>query len=150
MDKIDLIQKLIALALNNPSRGEAGSAALKAVSLIVENEITLGGRPSMGYQQAASKAWAPDPEFDAFWQKMQQPTHDPDRPWEGQSSGPSELKVAAVDTDLDDDFMRKRITWAWRAIRAERAKLEQEIRRSEQQYRYTHPRPHAKDWVPDE
>jgi hypothetical protein len=100
------------------------SAALKAVNLIVEKEVTLGGKQAMGFQQASKKAWAADPEFDAFWQKMNQPTGDPEAPWEGQSSGPNELKVAAVDTDLDDDFMRKRITYAWRAIRRERARLE--------------------------
>lgn len=150
MDKIDIIQKLIALALNNPNRAEAESASMKAVSLIVENNITLDGKPAMGFQGAAAKAWAPDPEFDAFWEKMQQPTYDPDRPWEGQSSGPQDIKVAAVDTDLDDDFMRKRITWAWRAIRAERSKLEKDIWWQEQQRGVKYPRPHAKDWTPDE
>lgn len=149
-DPLDIIQKLIALALNNPSREEAMSAALKAVSLIVEKEVTLGGRAAMGYQAAAAKAWAPDAEFDAFWEKMNRPTGDPDAPWEGQSSGPSGLKVAAVDTDLDDDFMRKRITYAWRAIRKEREKLKTEIYNFETRFSTRYARPDPKDWTDGE
>lgn len=148
MEIVDLVQKLIAPSLNNPSREEAMSAALKAVNLIVENGITLGGKPAMGHQAAAAKAWAPDAEFDAFWQKMQTPT---DSEYNENNPDPmagSGLKVATVDTDLDDDFMRKRITWAWRAIRAERSKLEKEIWWQEQQRCVKYP--HAKDWVPDE
>lgn len=149
METVDVIQKLIALALNNPSREEAMSAALKAVTLIVDKEVTLGGKPAMGYQASASKAWTPDPDFDEVWAKMNRPTNEGnDRPWEGQSNGPQDLKVAAVDTDLDVDFMRTRIKWAWRAIRDERIRLKQEIHRQFTARGEKYPRPEPKDWVP--
>lgn len=147
-DYVNIIQKLIALALNNPSREESMEAALKAVSLIVEKEVTLGGKPAMGFQAASAKAWAPDPEFDAFWSRMNQPNGEGEyESWAGQASGNQGIKVAAVDTDIDDDFMRKRITLAWRAIRNERQKLEQEIYRFEQRSHTTYERPKAKDWT---
>lgn len=153
-DHIDIIQKLMALALNNPNRNEALAAAMKAVSLIVEKEVTLGGKPALGYQAAAAKAWAPDPEFDAFWERMKQqgqPQSTEESYVDGTySSGgtSSGLKASTSDTDLDDDFMRKRITWAWRAIRAERIRLERWIQEQTAHYREKYPRPHAKDWTP--
>lgn len=131
MEIVPLIQKLIALALNNPNRAEAESAAMRAVSLIVEQDVTLGGKPALGYI-SSKKQWTPDTEFDEFWDRMGKRGNDEEYdPAAGNTAGDNSIKAAEVDTDLDDDFMRKRIKVAWRAIRKERKRLDAEIYRYE-------------------
>lgn len=45
-DTLDRINKLIALALNNPNEEEARSAAMAAVKSIRENSIVLSEKPT--------------------------------------------------------------------------------------------------------
>lgn len=156
-ETLDRVKKLIALALNNPDEEEARSAAMKAVSLIVADNMTIEGNVPLGFSPnfTGPKRWRPDDEFDQFWESVVSPKppiqqDDLDRdPWAPQQhSGAQELKAAHVDTDFDDSFnaMRTRIKIAWRAIQGERARLKMEIYNHEVKYGYRYPRQEPKDW----
>lgn len=156
-DVLDRVQKLIALALNNPNDEEASSAAMKAVSLIVAANLSIGGQATdTPFDPRRRKAWKPDSEFDTFWEDVVQQAgkarsqDDIDRDaWAPQShSGATELKAATVDTDVEDAFsaMRNRIKIAWRAIQKERARLKTEIHNWEVRYGHRYPRQEPKDW----
>jgi hypothetical protein len=151
---------LIALALNNPNEEEARSAAIKAVSLIVQQNMSIEGNSAgQGIDPSKiRKAWKPDDEFEGFWDQVvnaasqtYKTQEDVDRSaWEQQSPAPDGggLKTAFVDTDVEDAFsaMRNRIKVAWRAIQRERAKLKTEIYRWEQEHYKRYPRQEPKDW----
>ena len=156
-DSLSWVQKLISLALNNPNEEEARSAAMKAVSLIVAENMTIGGANTGQDPTRVRKTWAPDAEFDAFWEQMAADSKkgfvsqdDVDRnPWDPQpSSGEQGLKTAHVDTDVEDAFsaMRTRIKLAWRAIQRERARLKTEIYNAETKYSFRYPRQEPKEW----
>lgn len=151
MDKIAKVQKLIGLAMNNPNPQEAQAAAMMAVSLIVAENISLGDRPAMGFNMDPKKVWTPDSEFDEFYSRVAQAAQAgaDDADFVPNPNAGTGLKVSAVDTDLDDDFMRKRTKIAWRAIQRERARLKHEIYLFEQRYRTRYPRPEPKDWERD-
>lgn len=134
---IERIQNLMALALNNPSEEEARSAAMQVVKLIEENKLNLGGVPAMHIN--TSKAYKPDADFDSTFSDLTKPT-DAQEEYQGGSAGEAGLKLADVIADLDDDFMRKKVTRAWRALRDERKKLEGEIHRYELESRRKYPR----------
>lgn len=147
-EPVAIIQKLIALAMNNPNQEEARSAAVKAVALIVQENITLEGKSALGFDVGTKQKWKPDSEFEEFWEATKGNQH-PDgaaETWDGQSSGSQALKVAVQDTDLDDDFMRKRIKAAWRALQRERARLKSEIEYQYCQRFGAYPRPNPVDW----
>jgi hypothetical protein len=133
---IEKIRKLLALALSNPNEEEARSAAMKAAEMIRDNNITLGG---ITVTQPVRNWQGPDVEFEEIL-KATERRPDGSNPWEGRASGPQGIKQAILDTDLDDDFMRKRIKDAWRAIREERAKLQGEIHRYEVETHRHYPR----------
>lgn len=160
-DVLDRVQKLIALALNNPNDEEASSAAMKAVSLIVAANLSIGGQAAdTPFDPRRRKAWKPDSEFDTFWDDIVQQASksrsqdDIDRDaWAPpQHSGATELKAATVDTDVEDAFsaMRNRIKIAWRAIQRERARLKTEIHNWEVRYGHRYPRQEPKDWEHDD
>lgn len=147
MDIIDKFQKLVALAMDtNPNTiEEQRTAAMRAVALLVEHNLTVGGKPAMQFEPMnTKKTWAPDAEFDAFWAKMGNEAQQPDH--EGATSGKTGLVRAVIDTDLDDDFMRKRIKTAWRALQRERARLKTWIYDAEQRVGKRYPRPEPMDW----
>jgi hypothetical protein len=157
-DALDRVQKLISLALNNPDEEEARSAAMKAVSLIVQQNMSIDGSTA-GTNVDPSRirrAWKPDEEFDSFWDNIVKDTKkgftsqdDIDRDaWAPQPTQAGGIKAAHVDTDVEDAFsaMRNRIKIAWRAIQRERAKLKTEIYRWEQRYREKYPRQNPEDW----
>lgn len=116
MDTTDIIRKLMALALNNPSLEEAQSAALKAVQLIEKHSIPVGDSIPL-----KDKRWVPpEPDFmDLVNDILGGKKPNPDE------QGPL---VMSEDTDLEDQAtaFRKQVVLAWRAIRAERKKLEGE------------------------
>lgn len=163
---LDRVQKLISLALNNPDEEEARSAAFKAVSLIVQQNMSIAGSTAGGNVDPSKikRAWKPDDEFDAFWDEIVKDSakgfgstvsqEDLDRDaWAPQPSvGASGIKAAVVDTDVEDAFsaMRNRIKVAWRSIQRERVKFKTEIYRWEQQYHHRYPRQEPKDWEDDE
>lgn len=147
VDELDKIQKLIALAMDNPSAEESRSAALKAVALIVEHNVTLEGKGARTFDTInTKKTYRPDQEFDEFWSKMgrSQEAAEGEDPDLGRRRG---LATTQTDTDLDDDFMRVRIKMAWRALQRERARLKTEI---ENEYcirfQKPYPRPNPTDW----
>lgn len=117
-DTIDIVHKLIALATNNPNEAEAMAAALKAVQLIQQNNIPLGiVRPSR-----AKASWTAQEEADfaeTVAGLMKRPSPDAFVP-----------ETVYPSFDLDDGFMKRRITDAWRRIREERAKIEAIYRRN--------------------
>lgn len=161
-DVLDKVQKLIALALNNPNDEEASSAAMKAVSLIVAANLSIGGQAAnTPFDPRRRKAWKPDSEFDEFWNDITKQSDeqfhrgwsqdDMDRDqWAQPSPAPDGggLKTAYVDTDVEDAFsaMRTRIKVAWRAIQKERARLKTEIHNWEVRYGHRYPRQEPKDW----
>jgi hypothetical protein len=135
LDTIDKIRKLLALALSNPNENEAKAAALKAAEMIRDNNITLGG---ITVTQPVKNWTAPDVEFDDIVSAVEH-ANDP-------TSGKTGIKPSIPDTDIDDDFMRKRIKLAWQAIRNERERLKREIGDWERRHRERYPRPEPKDW----
>jgi Protein of unknown function (DUF2786) len=162
-DSLDRVQKLIALAINNADEEEARSAAMKAISLIVLENMAIGGRLTEGVDAShLRRSWKPDQEFDTFWDEIlnhQKGVHlDPEvDPWhynEGQqrTTRAEGLASTEVVSDLDDAFsaMRHRIKVAWRAIQKERARLKQEIWRWENVSRRRYPRPEPADWEKEE
>lgn len=118
-DTTDIIRKLMALALNNPSEAEAMSAALKAVQLIEKHSIPVGDTIPL-----KDKRWVPpEPDFmDLVNDILKGNKPNPDE------QGPL---VMAEDYELDDQAsaFRKQIVLAWRAIREERKKIEAEWHR---------------------
>lgn len=114
-NQLDIIQKLIALATNNPSEAEAAAAALKAVRLIQRHNIRIG---ELGESRKVPKRPEDDPDFMNVVDEILKNAVNPD-----------EWKPLAtyVDTDVDDDFWMKKIKDAWRAIRVERKRLESAI-----------------------
>jgi hypothetical protein len=124
METLDTIRKLLRLATNNPSREEASAAALKAAQLIIENEVPIG--------DAEIKVRADSPltqEEQAEFKDVMNAL--------SRRENPDEFKPAFVypTTEIDDEFMKKRILDAWRQIRRERKILDGEIRRYESETR---------------
>lgn len=166
MDVLDRFRKLAALAMDtNPANiEEQRSAAVQAIALLVEHNMTVNGGPPTSYGQAnTSKSWKPDNEFDEFWAGMSSEargggphagpnnSENPDGgdSWDGQQTGPQAMKQATLDTDLDPDFMRTRVKLAWRALQRERARLKTWIYQAEQQEGKRYPRPEVMDWEKD-
>lgn len=116
---LDLIRKLIKLALHNPNEAEAHAAALKACELLEDAPVLAEGKSI-----PLNKTYKPDPEFDATVEELFKRAKDSMK-----STNPDEFKPErmAPDTDIDDDFMRQRIKKAWQRIRDERANLNAEI-----------------------
>lgn len=163
---LDRFQKLVALAMDtNPANiEEQRSAAVQALALLVEHNMTVNGAAPTSYGSVGtSKSWKPDDEFDAFWAGMSEEargggprpgpnnSENPDGgdSWDGQATGPQAMKAATLDTDLDPDFMRTRIKLAWRALQRERARLKTWIYEGEQQTGRRYPRPNPMDWEKD-
>lgn len=139
-DTLDIIQKLMALALNNPNEAESLRAALKAIQLIEKHQIPLGdtiirkgdkgtkwAAPSEDFMsqvdeilKGVNKKWKENPDSADYTEAT------------GGSAG---LKVAAVESDVEDrqSAFQKQIIRAWRAIRDTRRRLETEIYRYERE-----------------
>lgn len=166
MDILDRFQKLAALAMDtNPANiEEQRSAAVQAIALLVEHNMTVNGAAPTSYGKVGtSKSWKPDNEFDEFWANMSSeargngPSAGPNSrenpdggdSWDGQATGPQAMKQATLDTDLDPDFMRTRIKLAWRALQRERARLKTEIYRAFDAKGMRYPRPEPMDWEKD-
>lgn len=126
---IEKVRKLLALALNNPNVEEAMAAALMAAQLIEKNNFTVGGETVT----IPHKNWEA-PEEDVIGDILKAAGHHAtpqQEQWQGAPAGPAEMKPIIPDTDLDDDFFRNRVIFAWRSIRQQRVILEQEIRNYE-------------------
>lgn len=144
MNALDRFQKLAALAMDtNPANiEEQRSAAVQAIALLVEHNLTVGGEAATTYGKVnTKKTWRPDDEFNDFWEK----TKNNDASGEP-TSGATGMNVAVQDTDIDDDFMQKRIRAAWRALQRERARLKTWIYEAEQRVGKRYPRPEIMDW----
>lgn len=148
-DAISHIQKLIELALHNPSEEEARSAAVMACRLIDKFKVPVGDmviEPPKEYTP-------PSPDFMAtvadIFSKAQ--TEDQrsqaQRNYEtGGEGGPGYAGgVQIQDRELTDwpSAIRMQVVRAWRAIREARKRLEAEIYRYEQE---TGRRFHDKGW----
>lgn len=136
MEDTDLLKKLLALALHNPSEEEARSAAMAACRLIQDRNITIGGErvtlPVNNWEK-------PSPEFEETWAEMQPKTQPNGEGRRDEFNAGEGLKTPIQDNDIDDDFMRKRVIKAWQMIREERANLYREIHMMETRFqtRYT-------------
>ena len=121
METIDTIRKLLRLATNNPNETEARAAALKAAQLIIDNDVPLGQT-----EIRIGKTTLTPEEHQEFTDTLSALMR---------MDNPDEFKPAVVypTTEIDDEFMRKRIIEAWREIRTQRQRLASEIRRYEQQ-----------------
>lgn len=120
-DPTEIVHKLIALALNNPNEEEARSAAYRAVAMIEENQIPLGGKTTAA-RTAPTMTPAEETEFKDVLSSLTR-------------TNPDEFKPATsyATTEIDDEFMKKRILLAWRQIREQRKNLQSEIYRYEQE-----------------
>lgn len=124
-DTLEIINKLMRLALNNPSHEEASAAALRAVELINKYQVPVGDiipdRP-LTYQ-------APPPDFaqavaDIFNDQKRTSTdgHQHNGPLSDQ---PGLVFSGGTETEQGNPIQRQ-IILAWRAIRESRKKLEAE------------------------
>lgn len=122
MDTIDIIQKLMALALNNPNEEEARSAAYRAVAMLVEHQVPIGKAQKTVTRQATVMTPAESAEFGEVLSSLVR-------------SNPDEFKPETyyATTEIDDEFMKKRIILAWRKIREQRKILATEVYRYEQE-----------------
>lgn len=120
MDTIDKIQKLMALALNNPNEEESLRAAYRAVALLVEHQVPIGKAQKIVERKATVLTPEEKAEFGDVLSSLAR-------------TNPDEFKPATyyATTEIDDEFMKKRVILAWRKIREQRAILESEIRRYE-------------------
>jgi protein required for attachment to host cells len=120
-ETIDIIHKLMALAMNNPNEEEARSAAYRAVAMLTEHEIPIGGKTT------AAKTPAMTPEEQTEFKDILAGL--------ARRDNPDEFRPASyyTTTEIDDEFMKKRIIAAWRQIREMRAQLTSEIQRYERE-----------------
>lgn len=113
-----VVEKLIQLALKNPNKEEAASAALKAVELIDRFSLPVGDRVIATEPVGPTPNWVPpDPKFyetvdDILGKKQVNPDADP-RTMPG---------LMIQDTELVDpqEAWRQRMVDAWKEIRAQR------------------------------
>lgn len=121
MEPKELVEKLIRLATNNPNEEEATAAALRAVRLIAEHQILIGGKTMVAPLRAPLTP-EEQTEFKDILSSLATINRD-------------EFKPATVyaTTEIDDEFMKKRIVEAWRKIREQRAQLASEIARYERE-----------------
>jgi hypothetical protein len=66
-DALDTVNKLMALALNNPNVEEARSAALKAVQMIREHKLVVARQGGLQYLAPAGNQQS---AYDMFTQQM--------------------------------------------------------------------------------
>lgn len=120
-DTIEVIHKLIALAMNNPSEEEARSAAYRAVALITEHQIPIGG------QTTAAQPVTLTPEEKKDFEDVLSAL--------SLRKNPDEFTPSTYhqDFDLDDGFMKKRIIEAWRELRRMRKEVSAWIDRIERE-----------------
>lgn len=124
METLDTIRKLLRLATNNPSEEEAKAAALKAARLIVDNEVPIG-EAEITVRKESPLTPEEQGEFKDVMTALSK-----------QDSGEDFTPVFVYPTtEIDDEFMKKRILDAWRKIRRERKILDGEIRRYESETR---------------
>lgn len=120
---LDLIQKLMRLATNNPHPEEASAAALKAVQLILENKVTLTLPQSQAppatkdsisyedvvevYKQAAKEADRYSSRYQSRsswdyvpnWQPHRTPYSSAYR-WDGPTPGMTEAQIRSICFDI--------------------------------------------------
>lgn len=115
-DPVDIVQKLMALALNNPNKEEARSAAYRAVAMLVEHQIPIGRAGKVVSHQATILTPEETVEYGEVLSSLTR-------------SNPDEFKPESyyATTEIDDEFMKKRILLAWRQIREQRKSLQHEI-----------------------
>lgn len=135
---IDKVRKLLALALNNSNIEEASAAALMAARLIEQHGFSVGGErvtmPQPEWSQPDSTI-IEDIISAANREKAAEASQT-----QGSPAGSGGLKAHIPDTDLDGDFMRQRVIFAWRSIREQRKVLEREIENYERRTHYKFPR----------
>lgn len=138
-DTVDIIEKLIQLALKNPNREEAASAALKAVALLDKYQIPIGSNVTILRE---APEWKPDPDFmhtvDEILKGRQWKTDTDANPVPPASSEPGLPMVQSHDVVDGREAFRQRMIDAWRAIREERIKLTAEVYRYEQETHRTY------------
>lgn len=145
---IDIVKKLMELALHNPNPEEARSAAMKAIQLIDKFDLPVGDNVI----HRPSKDWVPpDADFmhtvdDIFSGKKEWANPDAKATEYDENRG-SQVPgaLAAPERELEDQqsAFRKQVIRAWRAIRETRVKLQAEISTYE---RETHRRFTGRGW----
>jgi hypothetical protein len=133
-----IVQKLIALAVNNPNEEESKSAALKACTLIEQHQIPVGDN----IVAKGQTIFNPDPDFmDMVSDIIKGANKSPDTEVEEKyhpdapQSTPGEEKLALPEQELEDrkSAFQRQIVVAWRAIRQSRKSLDAEIQRYEKE-----------------
>lgn len=133
---IDVIEKLIQLALKNPEPAEAAAAALKAVALIDKYQIPIGANVTI-VRDVADEWKPPTPEENAIIEDMLKGKHrsDPEagKAYTGQHhEGKTEGLINQDNSPMTGkDAFRQRLIDAWRALREERVRFQGEVYRYE-------------------
>lgn len=126
---VDKVEKLIQLALKNPNREEAASAALMAVQLIDKFTIPIG--TSMGFTVDKDDWVPPDKDVMDVMNDILS-GKDPHKTGEGYEGG---LMIQDREAQTGRDAWRQRMIDAWRALREERKRFEALVYRLELRYR---------------
>lgn len=135
---IEVVQKLMQLALHNPNEAEAMSAALKAIRMIDKFSLPVGDN----VVHRSDRAWEPPPpDFyatveDIFADKAKQPDEEArayDSPYQGAPPAGQQAGLTAPERELEDrqSAFAKQMVRAWRAIREARRALGGEFYRWE-------------------
>lgn len=130
---VDMVEKLIRLATNNPSPEEARLAALKACELIQKFSIPLGADVVI----VKDREWsAPSPDFMSTVEEILKGTRaaynpqDDVRDWQpadvgGSPAAPTQgLMIQDRKLWSRQEAFRAQMQRAWRAIREERKRIE--------------------------
>lgn len=135
-ETIDIIEKLIQLALNNPNENEAMLAAMKVVRLLDKFQIPIGANVTI-LREADLKWTPPSQDFmdtveDILKNKRDyNPDASPmrDRP----QSAHGGLTIQNRDIVDQQEAWRTRMVDAWRALREERLRFQSEVQRYERE-----------------
>lgn len=142
---IDIVKKLMELALHNPNEEEARSAAMQAIKLIDRHSLPVGD--NVIHRPTAD--WVPPPPdfYETVADILRGQGKDPDKeadaynqPYQGPEAGIPLGQTAGLtfkEQELEDSksAFARQVVVAWRAIRETRAKLQSEIYEWEQRTR---------------
>lgn len=145
MVAIDIVNKLVALALHNPNEEEARSAALQALRLMEKHQIPIGN-----FIPDREAKWEPPPaDFMATVEEILKghtkqnqtgnsyggdSTLDNREAFETpQTPGAVATMKGEPEIESQEDAIRWQVVRAWRAIRETRKQLDAEIQRYERE-----------------
>lgn len=135
MNVVDVVEKLMQLALRNPNAEEAAAAAMKAVRLLDSHQIPIGA--NIRIVRDIPTYTPPTPEEEqTIADLLNKKQGDPERARRAYTTDHHEGKTEGLlaqdhTPQTGQDAFRQRLIDAWRALREERIRLQSEIHRYE-------------------